>query len=136
MDRGAIIIVDDDVDYCCLLQVALLEAAIANPIEMFHDGSGAINHLKELRSISTDEMNKPLLVLLDLRMPGTSGLHVLKWIRAEPFLANVPVVVFTGMEVGQELAEAMEAGATALHVKPFTYRDVVQEAQNLRDNYV
>lgn len=136
MDKGSIIIVDDDADYCCLLQMALLDAHVSNPIEMFHDGASAIHHLEKLRLVSNPELSDPTLLLLDLVMPGTSGLEVLKWIRAQTTLANVPVVVFTGMEIGDELARAVEAGATSVHVKPFAYRDLVQEAQNLRDNYL
>jgi CheY-like chemotaxis protein len=78
----------------------------------------------------------PGLVLLDLRMPGLNGLEVLRWIRSQPFYRETPVVVFTGLEAGGDHSEAVSLGATSLRLKPFTYRDLVKEAQVLCETYL
>jgi len=70
-------------------------------------------------------------------MPKLSGLDVLRSIRSEPHLANVPVIIFTGLERGEEeRSNALKLGATSLHVKPSSYRELVREAQELRENYL
>ena len=56
-----------------------------------------------------EEFPMPGIVLLDLKMPGVDGYAVLRWIRRQPALANLPVVVFTGSDAGA--AEALEKGA-------------------------
>jgi DNA-binding response OmpR family regulator len=131
------LIIDDDANYSCLLLVAFQEAHVENPIAVINDGWKAVNHLKSLAAGSLSHLgNTPALVLLDLRMPKVSGLEVLRWIRSEPGLAGVPVMVFTGMEAGDEQAQAMELGATSFHVKPFSYRELVQQVASIRDCYL
>jgi two-component system response regulator len=131
---GSILIIDDDLDYSCLLHLALLEAQVSNPIEVINDSLAAVDYL---RGRSAQARHIPVLVLLDLKMPKVSGLEVLRSIRREPYLANVPVIIFTGLERGEEeRSNALKLGATSLHVKPFSYRELVREAQELRKNYL
>lgn len=128
-------IIDDDVDYCCLMQIAFQEANISRPTEAIHDGWDAIDHLRQFADGSQVGI-PPGLILLDLRMPGLSGLEVLRWIRNQPLLTDVPVVVFTGLEACKELSEATASGATSVRAKPFSYRELVHEAAELRDTYL
>lgn len=136
VDRS-ILIIDDDVDFCCLLQIALQEAHVTNPVEIFHNGQTAVENLRyrfgELKSAGEAP---PALMAVDLRMPGMSGLDVLKWVRAQPALKEVPVVIFTGLEGGVDLEQAYAQGATSMREKPFRYRDLVKEAGTLRDTYL
>jgi CheY-like chemotaxis protein len=130
-----ILLIDDDVDFCCLLQIAFEEVSATPLIEVVHDGWAAINTLRE--RIEGGILGAvPRLVLLDLKMPGLNGLEVLHWVRGQPALDHVPVVVFTGLEEAKEHSRAMSLGATALRMKPFAYRDLIKEAANLRDTYV
>jgi CheY-like chemotaxis protein len=134
-EESGILIIDDDVDYCCLLQLAFQEAKVVNPTEAVHDGWAAVHHLEQLAPGGLAGI-MPGLILLDLRMPGLSGIEVLRWIRNQYFLRGVPVVVFTGLEGGKELAQAIAFGASALHAKPFSYRDLVREAKELEEAYL
>jgi signal transduction histidine kinase/CheY-like chemotaxis protein len=59
------------------------------------------------------------IVLLDLMMPGMSGLEVLKTIRQTPQLHHLPVVIISAKNSGQVIADAMSAGATDFFVKSF-----------------
>ncbi|HZR20831.1 MAG TPA: hypothetical protein VFE51_26350, partial [Verrucomicrobiae bacterium] len=52
------------------------------------------------------------------------------------FLDQVPVVVFTGLEAGKELAQSVTLGATDVREKPFSYRELIHEAKELRDTYL
>lgn len=137
MDKlGAILIIDDDVDYSCLLQVALLEAPVANPVEVINDGCAAMQYLKTLGNDLRTASHYLALVLLDLRMPKFSGLGVLRWMRSEPYLAAVPVVVCTGLEAGDEPSQALALGAATLLEKPFCYRELLSAVRNLRDRFL
>ncbi len=61
---------------------------------------------------------KPALVLLDLNMPGLSGLEVLRFIRRDMRLSDVPVVVVTSEDQKELHREAIDAGANDLIIKP------------------
>jgi DNA-binding response OmpR family regulator len=132
-----VLIVDDDVDYSCLMQVALMEAEVNNPILVVNDGCAALDYGRGAQSEHPwGSGGVPALVLLDLWMPKISGLEVLSWMRGLPRWMNVPVVVFTGVEAGDEPSQALALGASSVLMKPFTYRELVQTARELRDSYL
>jgi CheY-like chemotaxis protein len=64
---------------------------------------------------------RPDLVLMDVMMPGPSGLDVCRYMRADPDLAGVPVLIITaGGQAERTAAEAYRAGANAFMAKPFS----------------
>ncbi|MBF8290870.1 MAG: diguanylate cyclase/phosphodiesterase & domain with sensor(s), partial [Chloroflexi bacterium] len=60
----------------------------------------------------------PGVLILDLRMPGRSGFEVLEWLRAQPKLRRLPVVVTTAPTDTQNIARARELGADSYLLKP------------------
>jgi CheY-like chemotaxis protein len=72
------------------------------------DGRSSLDLARELR---------PDLIVLDVMMPGTSGLDVLSALREEPGTGNTPVVVITAWTHAQQ--EALAAGAQRFVSKPF-----------------
>ena len=62
----------------------------------------------------------PRLILLDINMPGVDGLEVLAYLRREPRLAPVPVIVITSDDQPETRDRVMKGGATAMLIKPAT----------------
>ncbi|MEJ2757902.1 MAG: response regulator [Anaerolineales bacterium] len=62
----------------------------------------------------------PSIVFLDLNMPGLTGYDVLAYLRREPGLENVPVIVVTSDDQPESARRAMQIGATAYVIKPLT----------------
>lgn len=62
----------------------------------------------------------PRLILLDINMPGVDGLEVLAYLRREPRLAPVPVIVITSDDQPETRRRVMNGGATAMLIKPTT----------------
>ena len=60
----------------------------------------------------------PLLICLDINMPGVDGLEILSFLRREPRLASVPVVVITSDDQPETRERVMKDGATAMLIKP------------------
>ncbi len=108
-DNGALIlVVDDDGRSRELLRIILRHAGyrvLAAP-----DGPAAIALLATER---------PAVALVDLLMPGMSGLEFCRWARARPELAGMRFVLLTGMDTDDTRTEAEEAGADAVVTKPF-----------------
>jgi CheY-like chemotaxis protein len=73
----------------------------------------------------------PDLVLLDMMMPGKSGLDVLRELRAAPELGDVPVVMLTARSQAEDRAAAASAGATRFLAKPFRPADLITLVEEL-----
>lgn len=60
----------------------------------------------------------PFAVLLDLMMPDVSGLEVLRYMRRDPLLDNIPVVVISGRPMPEEMEDDLKTSATVYVMKP------------------
>ena len=69
---------------------------------------------------------KPDVVLLDVMMPDISGLEVLNYMRREPSLENIPVVVISAKGMPADIRSAMDAGATLYLTKPVGFLELKQ----------
>ncbi|HUH97615.1 MAG TPA: response regulator [Anaerolineales bacterium] len=68
----------------------------------------------------------PGLILLDINMPGVDGLEILAYLRREPRLVPVPVIVITSDDQPETRARVMKGGANAMIIKPATL-EVLEE---------
>jgi DNA-binding response OmpR family regulator len=69
------------------------------------------------------------LVLLDHMLPGKSGIEILRVIRAAGL--QMPVLMLTARDSAEDRALAFAAGATAFIAKPFTFKDLTHQMQEL-----
>ena len=69
----------------------------------------------------------PRVVLLDINMPGVDGTEILAYLRREPRLVTVPVIVITSDDQPETRQRVMKGGATAMLIKPATF-DVLEAA--------
>ena len=117
--KKRILIVDDSFYMRTMLKNMLLDAGY-NVVGEAANGQSALELVKEL---------SPDLVTLDVILPDNTGLAVLKGIRQEN--QNVKVIMVSA--VGQEVIinEAMELGATAYIVKPFSEEKVLDTVKNV-----
>jgi CheY-like chemotaxis protein len=74
---------------------------------------------------------QPDLILLDLMMPDVSGLEVLRFLRREPQLDNLPVVIVSAKCLPEDIQKGMEAGASLYMTKPIAYRELIQSIGDL-----
>ena len=78
---------------------------------------------------------RPDIVLLDIMMPGISGLEILRQMRQDPTLANIPVVVVSAKSMPADIRNGMEAGASTYLTKPVGFlelKEAVERALNGR----
>ncbi|HMK83239.1 MAG TPA: response regulator [Candidatus Bathyarchaeia archaeon] len=112
-------VVDDEIDIINLLKL-ILEA----------EGYEVVTALSGDKALELAEIETPDLVLLDLMMPGKSGLETCKCLKARPRTRNTPVIIFSalGREVDKKLTT--EAGASAHITKPFNNIGLLTEVKS------
>ncbi|MEY2558344.1 MAG: hypothetical protein QOE34_1769 [Verrucomicrobiota bacterium] len=122
LKEAHILMVDDEVSSTCLMTNFLHRIGYSK-LESINDST---------RTFEMIEAFKPDLILLDLMMPGMSGLQVLEGLRARRHgEEQVPVLVLTGDATAENKRRALAAGATDLLVKPFDPSEVSMRIRNL-----
>src|SRR5438309_11574947 len=95
-DSAVILLAEDREDDIFLIRKAFRTAGLNNPLYVVNDGEQAIAYLIGDGPFSNrDEYPLPDIILLDLKMPRLDGFEVLTWIRQQPGIRGLPVVVLT-----------------------------------------
>jgi CheY-like chemotaxis protein len=107
--NGALILVVDDDDRSRELMRIVLR----------HAGYRVVAAPDSHTAIALLAAETPAAALVDLLMPGMSGLEFCRWVRARPEFASIRFVLLTGMDTAETHGEACAAGADAVVTKPF-----------------
>lgn len=126
-----VLLVEDDPNDILLLERAFGKAQLTAPLQV-NDGEEAIAYLAGEGNYADRERHPlPNLVLLDLKLPKKSGLEVLHWLRQQPVLQRLPVVVLTSSREHSDVNRAYELGANSYLVKPVRSQDLVEMIKTL-----
>ena len=102
----------------------LLEQAGCH-VQAVTDGEAAVERLRGLP--------RPDILILDVMIPKRNGFEVLKWVKSEPSLKSMPVMVLTAKGQDQDRRTAENLGVDVFVTKPFSNRDIVNRVQQLID---
>lgn len=117
-----ILLVEDSESDLKLTLRALKKANVANRIEVARDGEEALDFLFARGAHSGRlEREHPRLVLLDLKLPKVDGLDVLRAIKGDLSLRNVPVVILTSSPEQKDIVETYNLGVNSYIVKPVDF---------------
>jgi len=124
--------VEDDPNDVLLIARALRKAESSAQVQVVTDGEQAVNYLSGTNAFSQrDQFPVPSLILLDLKLPRKSGIEVLEWIRAQPGLKRIPVVMLTSSKQPIDINRAYDLGVNAYLVKPVNFDALVQMMKTL-----
>lgn len=120
-----VLLVEDDLNDIFLVKRAFKMARIQNPLQVVTDGQEAINYLQGAdKYADRDTFPLPKLMVMDIKMPRKTGFEVLEWVKQNPVLRRVPVVIVSSSDNPTDINHAYELGANAYMVKPMDYRAV------------
>ena len=127
-----ILLVEDDSNDVLLMQRAFRKANLTHPVQVARDGQEAIEYLNHQGNFA-DESRYPLptLMLLDLKMPRKNGFETLEWLRQQPGLKRLVVVVLTSSSERADIKLAYELGANSYLVKPADFQTLVDRVSLL-----
>ena len=124
-------IVEDDPAHAELMTEALRRSGIVNPTVVMRDGLAAASHLAQSAGAGAESAERPVLILLDLGIPGLAGLDLLVVIRQAAGPRDLPVVVLTGSAESADIDRAFDEGANAYLVKPVAFKALADTLDNL-----
>jgi CheY-like chemotaxis protein len=110
-----LLLLEDERSTAAMIKQLIAGARIANPIEWMEGGRDAVAYLD--RSVAEPAL-RPVLCILDLSLPDVSGLEVLRHIRGEPALADLPIIMLSGSGEDADIEAAYAIGIDAYLVKP------------------
>jgi CheY-like chemotaxis protein len=110
---------------------ALSENRLANEVVVVRDGAEALDYLYRRGRYQQREEGNPVVVLLDLKMPKVDGLEVLRRIKEDDGLRQIPVVMLTSSREENDLVESYRLGANAYVVKPVEFNRFVEAVREL-----
>jgi CheY-like chemotaxis protein len=127
-----ILLAEDDDNDVFLLKRAFANAEIRNPLYVAPDGQAVIDYLSGVGNFANrNEYPLPSLVILDLKMPKRSGMEVLQWLRSQPVLHCLPVIILSSSAHRYDIERAYRLGANAFVTKPTS-----TEARNQLSHYI
>ncbi len=111
--------VEDDPDDVLLTQIAFEKARLANPLQVVRDGEEAISYLSGAgRYRNRDRFPRPILMLLDLKMPKLDGFQVLEWLQSQRDYQALHVAIMTSADNDPDITRAYRLGAESYLIKP------------------
>lgn len=111
-----ILLVEDNPDHV-FIALTIIRQVLGDAIEVIH----AQNAEEALDTMARfTEMDRPDLLLVDLRLPDNGGFAILQAARSNPAIESVPVFVITSSLYDKDIAQSYELGASAVLCKPLS----------------
>ena len=127
-----ILIVEDNPRDAELAIRALKKKNLSNNIFTVSDGAEALDFLYcKGKYEGRQLLNRPKVILLDLKLPKVSGLEILAKIKSDPNLKKIPVVVVSSSKEDPDIKQAYDLGANRYVVKPIDFEKFIDAIQNL-----
>jgi CheY-like chemotaxis protein len=133
-EKQAYLIAEDNENDALLMRQAFEKARIANPLFVVTRGEAVIAYLNgeaPYQDRATHPL--PMALLLDLKMPGKDGFEVLAWVRQQPRLKRLIVIILTSSSRATDADRAFDLGANFYLIKPGQFKELVEMTKCLHD---
>ena len=118
--RYTLLLVDDDPEILTLLQAKFKD----EPFDVFTAAEGA-------SALSFIRTQKPDLIVLDVRMPGLSGLEICRFLKADKNTREIPIIILSARSDEIDRVLGLEFGADDYVTKPFNSRELILRIHNV-----
>jgi CheY-like chemotaxis protein len=126
-----ILLAEDNPNDVELTLTALHSLNLGNEITVVHDGAQALDFLLRRNAFAGRPDVRPVVAIIDLKMPRVDGLETLRQIRQDPMLRNLPVVILTSSREEADVVQGYELGANAYVVKPVDFDAFISAVSQL-----
>jgi CheY-like chemotaxis protein len=118
-----VLLVEDDLNDIFLVKRAFKLAGFQHLLHIVTDGEDALRYLHGEGKYGDRALHPlPLLIVMDIKMPGQTGFDVLRAVKQDGALKRIPIVILSSSTRVDDINMAYELGANAYMVKPMDYR--------------
>jgi len=122
-----ILLVEDNLGDAVLTREAFYESRLQIVFDTVENAEDAMDYLRD------EELDTPDLILMDINLPGMSGLEALTIIKEDHQLRRIPVIVLTTSSADQDILSAYEHYANCYITKPVQFEDFQESIKSLED---
>jgi CheY-like chemotaxis protein len=126
-----LLLVEDDLGHARLIERNLQRAHLPYAIVLLRDGQAALDYLLPAREEQGARPLPPCLVLLDMNLPGWTGVEVLTRLKSDARTRHMPVIMLTTTDDPREIEQCYALGCNAYLTKPVAYDQFVEVIQKL-----
>ena len=131
-EKQTFLLVDDSIDDLVMMREGFAQANCTHPLQEVHNGEEAISYLKgEGPWSDRSEHPLPIIMLLDLNMPKKNGYDVLVWVRSQPGLKHLTIIILSASMRNEDVERTYYLGASGFLVKPSTLEKLVTMMRSL-----
>lgn len=120
--NAEILLIEDNIGDAHLMHLMLGECETHCSVQIIDDGSGAMDYLLQRGKYSS--AIRPDLILMDLNLPKMDGREVLKAIKGDPNLRQIPVMILTSSTAEEDIFTSYDLGANCYLIKPMTLNEL------------
>ena len=136
-DDAIFLLVEDSDNDILLTRRSFRKAEIGNPLQVVRSVDEAISYLGGEGLFSNRlEFPLPALVLLDLKMPRREGFELIEWVRSQPSLFALRIIVLTSSDSRSDVERAYDLGANSYLVKPVDSETFVEALRLLKQYWI
>lgn len=119
-----ILLIEDNQDHAELVKRSLEDHRFPSQIHHLEDGATALDYLREGKNRSqNDPQAQPDLILLDLKLPKVNGHEVLTFLKTDPELRKIPVIILTTSHDTRDVNQAYANHVNSYLVKPVIFNE-------------
>jgi CheY-like chemotaxis protein len=127
-----IILVEDSMEDADLIMRSLKKNNLSNSVVHLKDGAEALDFMfAKGEYTSRNILDKPKVILLDLKMPKIDGLQVLRELKSDHRTKSIPVVIMTSSREDRDIVESHELGVNSYVVKPVSFENFAKAVADL-----
>ncbi len=130
-NESVIILAEDDAGHAGLILKSLKDAGITNDILCFENGEDTLNFLLQRGSNLLNEERTLYILLLDIQMPRIDGIEVLRQVKNDKYINNIPVIMLSVSGDPEEIKQCKELGCDNYFVKPANHDQFSNTIENL-----
>lgn len=130
-DKFTLLVAEDSETDLLLLKYAVAELGEGVDLQVTYHGGAVISYLLGEDEFSDRQKHPaPDLIMMDLKMPGLSGLDVLRWLEGRTDFAHIPRIIMSGSSLKKDAEDCYTRGADNYFIKPSTLpalRDLMRQ---------